>query len=167
MLNILVVDDAKEDLLLAERILRHCKILNPIRLLKSGEACIDYFKKSGASKSEMEPCILFLDMVMNPMGGASVLRELNKSSLLKESIVIILSGITDINLIQEGYQLGARTFLVKPIKADDVVEVLHALKLLIRIEETSQGNVLHWHTASKNKQSSDTEMILGSAPKRA
>lgn len=155
MLNILVVDDANEDLLLAERILRQCKILNPIRLLKSGEACIDYFEKSGAPDSGMQPCLLFLDMVMSPVGGASVLRKLNERSLLKESIVIILSGITDIQLIQEGYQLGARTFLFKPIKVEDVCEVIDALKAYIRIEKTVQGNVLHWSGSLKNKQSTE------------
>ncbi|MDB6037552.1 MAG: response regulator [Verrucomicrobiales bacterium] len=164
MLHILVVDDTHADLLLAEWVLRSCKILNPIRLLKSGADCIRYFEANEPTKSSYEPCIVFLDMIMSPMPGAAVLRSLRDSNLIGSSIIVILSGITDIKLIQEGYKLGAKTFLFKPIKSEDVLELINSLNGLVYDQETMDGNVLHWASTPLEKQLSDTEAIrrLGS-----
>ena len=44
MVTILIVDDSREDALLAQRVLSQCKLLNPAVILPSGDACLDYFE---------------------------------------------------------------------------------------------------------------------------
>jgi len=159
MLKIIIVDDSQDDLMLAERVLRHCKILNPVHLLKSGNECIRYFEENSPAKPDSAPCILFLDLNMAPTSGVTVLLALREKHLVGESIIVILSGVTDIKLIQEGYHLGARSFLIKPFKAEDVVELLSSLKTKLRIEEGPEGTLLHWVSTSQPEQSSDTEIL--------
>jgi len=141
MLPILVVDDAREDLLLAARIFRQCKILNPCRLLNSGEECLSYFKGTSSPSGPELPCLTFVDMVMSPINGLEVLHRLRDEPKAQGSLIIMLSGLTDIKLIQQGYQLGARTFLVKPIGVEDLMLMLAGLRGL-RVTQKASGYVL-------------------------
>ena len=47
MMPVLIVDDSREDLTLAMRVFMQCGIRNPLRLLKSGQECLDYFEAVG------------------------------------------------------------------------------------------------------------------------
>src|SRR5690348_4816871 len=98
MFPILIVDDAREDQLLAESVLRHCKVLNPIRMMTTGEECIRYFRGDWKSKDgeSAEPCLLLLDISMHPTGGLEVLRQIEALPLARQSIKIMVSGINDI-----------------------------------------------------------------------
>jgi CheY-like chemotaxis protein len=156
MLNILVVDDAEDDRLLAERVLRHCKILNPVLLFRGGDECIRHFEENSPKG---ERSLVFLDMIMAPTSGLNVLRRLRDRNIAGESVLVMLSGITDMKLIQEGYQLGAQTFLVKPFQADDVVDFLNSAKGKIHVEEGPDGNILHWIETPHAQRSGDTEII--------
>jgi FixJ family two-component response regulator len=55
----------------------------------------------------------------------------------------MLSGISDIKMARDGYQLGARTFLVKPLTPQDILEFIAAVEDKIRIEQTELGYILH------------------------
>jgi DNA-binding NtrC family response regulator len=148
MLSILIIDDAQEDALFLERILHQCKILNPIRVLKSGAECLAYFENP---EEKSEGVLVFLDLIMQPLSGIAVLKTLNERGLGKDSTFVMLSGITDIKAINAGYQLGARTFMVKPIRAEDVLELLSALKSKIEVKKEDDGYVLEWAHLNESK----------------
>jgi CheY-like chemotaxis protein len=150
MLPIVIVDDVEDDLLLAERILRQCKILNPIKVLKSGKDCISYFEGGSGFEQRVLPCLLFLDLIM-PMHGVEVLKYLRKHNLADDSLVVMLSGLQDIKAIHQGYQLGARTFLVKPITVEDVVQLLSSLPGL-RVDKKPEGHVLSLDSANRRSE---------------
>jgi CheY-like chemotaxis protein len=137
MLPIVIVDDLETDLVLAERVLRQCKILNRIELIRSGNRCLAYFEgKDGYEQREL-PCLLLLDLVM-PTPGVEVLKYLRDRNLAKDSVIVMLSGLQDLKAIHKGYQLGARTFLVKPINGEDVVQMLSSLKGVI-VKKSVEG----------------------------
>jgi len=156
MLEIVIVDDSAEDLGFAERVFKQCKILNPITLLHSGEQCISWFEEkfqTGRGKQYL----VILDLVMAPTTGIAVLRHLRTKKLAEESVFIMLSGITDIKSINAGYQLGAKTFLVKPIKPEDILDLLTNLKNQIIVEEQPEGYLLRWSSpASAESKTPDT-----------
>ncbi len=155
MLEILIIDDSAEDLGFVERVFRQCKVLNPIKLLHSGDECVALFEENSASNRYL----VILDLLMAPTNGISVLRRLRARGLGEDSIFIMLSGITDIKSINAGYQLGARTFLVKPIKAEDILELLTHLKKQIVVEEQSEGYVLRWISAAAETPPADTTFL--------
>lgn len=141
MMPIIIVDDAGEDATLASRVLTQCKILNPVQILKSGQECIDYFEKSGSFAAGTLPCLLLLDLAMTPMSGVDVLRQLRESANAKGSFLVMLSGVTDYKIIHEGYQLGATTFLFKPLRPDDMLRMIKAMRGL-KVASTSAGHIL-------------------------
>ena len=141
MMPILIVDDSGEDATLARRVLEQCKIVNPVLLLKSGQECIAYFDRLGSHAAGTLPCLLLLDLSMQPTSGLDVLSHLRQSPHAKDSILVMLSGITDYNVVNQGYQLGATTFLVKPLRADDVLRMVKAVRGLM-VRNTSEGYIL-------------------------
>jgi CheY-like chemotaxis protein len=160
MLHILLVDDAQEDLGFFERALRQCKILNQVTLLHSGEECIAYLQANQTPDLSAR-FIVFLDLMMGSVGGIAVLRRLKSLGIAEDSIFVMVSGITDIKALNEGYQLGARTFIIKPVKPDDLMETLQALKSKINVEKKEEGYVLEWDVSSKpnTPQASDTSLL--------
>jgi len=146
MLQILIVDDMGEDRALAQRVLKQCKILNPIHPLKSGMDCITTLQ-SGLIRqkgSVANHFLVLLDLAMAPHDGHWVLQEAAKRNMMTSVIFVMLSGIAGIRDVHQGYQLGAKTFLIKPLKAEDILELLNALKDKIRLEEFPTGYLLEW-----------------------
>ena len=115
MVPILIVDDAQEDLVFAQRVLIANRLLNPLVPLSGAKACLDYF----ADQNSVRPVVILLDLVMKPMSGIDLLRELQSLPAAEGSVVIMLSGLADIKMVAEGYRLGARTFLIKPLVASE------------------------------------------------
>src|SRR3954462_15803633 len=100
MLPILIVDDARDDLILAQAMLRRCRILNPVHLMTTGDECICYFKNewAGPEGEKPERCLAFIDMAMYPISGIQTLAAISKTKLVLESILVMISGIEDIKL---------------------------------------------------------------------
>ena len=76
-----------------------------------------------------------------PTPGAEVLKYLQEKGLATTSILVMLSGLQDLKAIHQGYQFGARTFLIKPINEEDVLQMLSALKG-VNIAQNKEGYVV-------------------------
>ena len=156
MVQLVIVDDSQEDLDLIERLFRQCKILNPIKSLHSGEECISFLKQHYSTSLHLEPCLVFLDMVM-AMSGVAVLRKVFSENLAPGTEFVMLSGITDIKAINEGYKNGARTFLIKPLKCEDIMDFLQTMKNRIKIEDSAAGYTLRWLPMGGTAGKAETE----------
>src|SRR5688500_18780390 len=121
MLPIVIVDDSREDALLAQRALHQCKVQNPVIILNSGKACVDFFQGVPPYTGRFLPCVLLLDMMMSPQSGLDVLRQLQTVPAARGSIFIMISGLAEWRAVNEGYRLGADTFLVKPLTVSDII----------------------------------------------
>ena len=82
---------------------------------------------------------------MAPMTGLDVLKELKRLPEAAGSVLVMLSGMMDLKTIHAGYQLGAQTFLVKPLFVDDMMQMLKAIRTL-RIEAVPKGYAIHLAT---------------------
>jgi YesN/AraC family two-component response regulator len=92
-----------------------------------------------------------LDLNMYPLGGIDVLREIAQTKFAAESLLVMVSGIADIKLVREGYQLGAKTFLIKPLTQEDVMSFLVSAKDRIQVETSHEGNALQWVSANSSR----------------
>ena len=144
MMPILIVDDSREDLLLVDRLIRQCKILNPAFLFASGKECISWFQQQ-PHRDQEPPCLLLLDLIMSPVSGIQILEHLSRENLATAPAVVMMSGLTDVKLIHKGYQLGAHTFLVKPLNCEDILQMLNSLKIL-SLEKTTEGYIISTHS---------------------
>jgi two-component system, response regulator len=141
-LQIVLIDDAQHDIDAQRRTLESCKLLNEVKSFKSAEDAVAFFR--AAQKNGSSRFLVFLDLVMKPNDGTYVLRAINEEKLAPKSVVVMLSGLADVKLLHEGYQLGAHTFLVKPLKVQDVMELVTTLKNSVSIETENNGNRLVW-----------------------
>ena len=132
MLPIVIVDDDSDDLFLFERVLRRCKLLNPIQQFQNGIDCVKYFREQSESA-----CLIFLDL-QSPTNGIEVLRTLKGLGIPARIPIVLLSGVRHITTIQEGLELGAQTFFVKPVNREDVIRLLSDLPG-IQIDEKPGG----------------------------
>ena len=130
MLPLVIVDDSHEDALLAQRALAQCKVRNPIILLNSGHACLDYFQGIPPYNERSVPCLLLLDMMMAPVSGLDVLQKLHLIPAAQGSVLVMISGLAEWRVINEGYRLGAHTFLVKPLVIEDILQMLNSIPSL-------------------------------------
>lgn len=155
MLRLIVADDSKEDLVLIDRILQKCKLLNQVSLACGAAECIQELKRlHEQDDGGPQPSLVFLDLIMAGQSGLDVLRYLQNIDYRRNCLVVMLSGLRDVKAINEGYQLGAKTFLLKPLTARDVVELVNSLPE-ITIEETGAGYLLHW----KQRLTHDSELL--------
>ena len=140
MTPILIVDDSREDIALVRRVLGQCEIRNPVVPIVSGQECISYFERPEARTGGAVPCLVLLDLSMAPKSGIDVLRHLSTSPSAdwRDSVFVMLSGVSDYSIVREGYQLGATTFLIKPLQSDEFMAMVKSVRRL-RLEHSSDG----------------------------
>jgi len=145
MLPIIIVDDSREDLSLATRVLAMARIRNPVEVFVSAEECIDFIEGRGAFENRVAPFLLLVDLAMKPISGVDVICRFTRAGennpLVRKSICIMLSGVQDLNLVNEGYKCGATTFLTKPLTEHDLMQMSKAVKKL-KLITSPEGNEL-------------------------
>ena len=135
---IVIVDDLCDELYLLQRIVKGCKILNPIHLFETGGDCVRFLEQDSRAE-QPQGCILFLDLVMEPTSGLEVLAKIKDLPSAKKSLIVMISGLTDIKAIHQGYQLGAHTFLIKPLKPHDLLQLLEQKENRVSVQEEDEG----------------------------
>ena len=114
-IDILVVDDERE---YAEALAERLEIRgHRVRVAVDGPGAL-------ALLDEGAPDVVVLDVLMPGMDGIAVLRELKARAPLVE--VVLLTGHTSAKEAEEGRQLGAFDYLLKPVKFEELVKILSA-----------------------------------------
>jgi two-component system chemotaxis response regulator CheY len=72
---------------------------------------------------ETRPDLVIMDLVMPKMNGIDATRVILKRD--PEARIVILSAMTQENLVTEAIQAGAKDYVVKPFQTDEVMRVLH------------------------------------------
>lgn len=118
---ILIVDDSDDDAQLLVIALKklHAEQKRTIIVLKGGGEAIDYIIGRNAYADRQQypaPAVVFLDLRMPAPDGFDVLAFLNSQPQLSRPLTVVLSGMFHTREIQRAYELGAHTYLVKPIQ---------------------------------------------------
>lgn len=141
---ILMVDDDQDDRMLTEKALRKNGVSNPVQFLVDGEELMDYMKRKGKfsePQASPRPCFVLLDLNMPRMDGRKALLFLKADPELKKIPVVVLSTSSAEEDILRSYNLGANSFIVKPVDFDGLVSMAESLKnYWLRIVELPPGN---------------------------
>jgi len=127
---ILLIDDSDDDCLLIRRAFAKARVLNPLFVVTSGEDALAYLSGSGkyANRAEFPlPSLVLLDIKMPRMDGFEVLRWIRSQPGLRLMRVVMLTSSGDVRDVNLAYQLGANSFLVKPVDFERFVEISQAL----------------------------------------
>ena len=75
------------------------------------------------------PVVILLDINLPKINGLEVLRELKTHPLLQRIPVIVLTSSGEDRDIQKAYELGANSYIVKPVDFEKFVEVAAQIDL--------------------------------------
>ncbi len=116
----MLVEDNPEDIALTRRVLRKSGLGGDLILASTGREALEHLAKAGSDL----PGLILLDINLPDLSGIDILTEIKKDPSLKPIPVVMLTGSNTDDDIQRSYDLGARTYLVKPVSID-------ALKLVL------------------------------------
>lgn len=152
MLEILVIDDLREDLLLVERTIRKARFQNPVHLFQDPAQLISHFH----ALPDGDPVLMFVDQMMAPRNGIEVLKALKSFPRAAHSISVMLSGMSDVRNIRLAYEAGATTFLMKPISPEDINNFFRAFTKYFDIRESQDGRFAEWAASFRKPIKSDS-----------
>ncbi len=127
---ILLVEDQENDIILLRRALTKSRILNPIQAVRTGEQAIAYLSGAPPFENRSEfplPSLVLLDINMPGMDGFEVLRWIRQDSPVPSLRVVILTSSNEMRDVNRAYQLGANSFLIKPIDFERFAEICQAI----------------------------------------
>jgi CheY-like chemotaxis protein len=128
--TILVAEDEEADIALLQALLDECHITNPTQIVQDGEQLLCYLKGEGKfadrSKHPM-PILLLLDLKMPRIDGLQALKWI-QAELKPQFPVVVLTGSRDVKEMSRAFELGARSFLTKPMQMEEFQKAICSLK---------------------------------------
>lgn len=124
---ILLVEDNPVDLDLTLRAFASRKLTNPIQVARDGEEALEFIKKW--EQGESRPVVILLDLKLPKVNGLEVLQIIKAHPDFKTIPVVILTTSAESTDVQTAYQLGANSYIVKPVDFDKFIEVAKHIEL--------------------------------------
>lgn len=129
---ILLVEDNVNDEALTLRALKKNNIQNDVVVVHDGVEALDYlFGKGSYSTRDMSvrPQVILLDLKLPKIDGLEVLRQLRSNERTKLLPVVVLTSSLEEQDLLRGYELGANSYIRKPVDFAQFIEAIHQLGL--------------------------------------
>jgi two-component system response regulator len=129
---ILLVEDNDDDIELTLRAFERSRVANEIVLARDGEEAIDYLFASGAHADrdpEAGPEVVLLDLKLPKLDGLGVLRRMRTDERTRRLPVVVLTSSNEEQDVISSYDLGANSFVQKPVDFTQFVEAARQLGL--------------------------------------
>jgi Response regulators consisting of a CheY-like receiver domain and a winged-helix DNA-binding domain len=129
---ILLVEDNPDDEALTLRALKKNNIRNEVVIARDGVEAVDYLFGTGAHAGRdlsIMPPVILLDLRLPKMDGFEVLERFRYSEFTRYLPVVILTISSEDQDRIHGYDLGANSFVRKPVEFDKFIEALRQLGL--------------------------------------
>lgn len=144
-ITILLADDDEDDRMLARDALADSRLANDLRMVEDGEELMDYLLRRGryvAPADSPRPGLILLDLNMPKMDGREALREIKSDAGLRRIPVVVLTTSEAEEDIYRTYDMGANSFVTKPVMFDSLVKVMRDLgKYWFEIVELPEDNL--------------------------
>ena len=129
---ILLVEDNPNDELLTLRALKKNNILNEVVVARDGAEALDYLFCRGEYEDrnpDVLPQIVLLDLKLPKVSGLEVLQEIRANKHTKCLPVVILTSSNEQKDVLSGYELGANSYIRKPVDYSEFSEAVKQLGL--------------------------------------
>jgi two-component system response regulator len=132
---ILLIEDDEDDVMLTMRALEQNDIPNEVVVAADGEQALDrLFPPDGGEP--LLPALILLDINIPKVGGLEVLRTIRADPSTRGLPVVMLTTSSEERDIIESYQLGANSYVRKPVSFSAFVEATRLLGLYwLRVNE--------------------------------
>lgn len=128
-ITILMADDDADDRMLTRDALEESRLGNDLRFVEDGQELMDYLRREGsyANADAPRPGIILLDLNMPRKDGRQALQEIKADPELRRIPVVVLTTSKAEEDVLRTYDLGANSFITKPVTFEGLVEIIRAL----------------------------------------
>lgn len=130
--SILLVEDNPDDVDLTLRAFERSHVMNAIIVARDGEEALDYLFATGkyAERGPLAfPEVVLLDLKLPKVDGLEVLRRIRADARTRRLPVVVLTSSNEERDIVTSYDLGANSFVRKPVDFAEFVEAARQLGL--------------------------------------
>jgi len=129
---ILLVEDSADDVELTTLALAEAKSTNPVVVAANGVEALDYLLGTGAHAGRdaaEQPVVVLLDIKLPLLSGIDVLRRMRKDERTRRTPVVMLTSSKEQVDIAATYDLGANSYVQKPVDFENFVVATRQLGL--------------------------------------
>ncbi len=142
-LEILLVEDSLHDAEFAINALNRANLADHLVHVTDGQAALDFLFGSGAFEGrdvKVQPKVVLLDLKMPKVDGMEVLRQIKADARTKLVPVVVLTSSKEERDVTAAYQLGASSYVVKPVDFDVFSEAIVSLGFYwLKLNDTCNG----------------------------
>ena len=127
---ILLVEDDYNDVLLIQRAFRKAKIKPLVANVSDGDEVLLYLQGKGKYADRAQyplPLLILLDLKLPRRSGLEVLAWIRQQPKLKRLLVVVLTSSQEDSDLTQAYDLGANSYLVKPIDFQELVRLVQSI----------------------------------------
>jgi CheY-like chemotaxis protein len=124
---ILLVEDNPMDVDLTRRAFAKRNIVNPLEVARDGEEALAWFH--GLAEGDPLPVVILLDLKLPRVSGLEVLRQLKAHARFARVPVVVLTTSREDADVQAAYDLGANSYIVKPVEFEKFIDVAAQIDL--------------------------------------
>ena len=128
--NILLVEDNRDDEELTRLALKECNVANHLVVVRDGKEALDWLFCAGpyADRDPCQiPCLILLDLKLPKISGLEVLERLRAHPRTRRLPVVILTSSREEQDLLRGYDLGANSYIRKPVDFDQFTRAIQQL----------------------------------------
>ncbi len=127
---ILLVEDNPADVELTLRAFKRRRLSNPVAVARDGEEALDYVHRRGVfGDGAPIPGLILLDLRLPKIDGLEVLRQLKSHPVYRNIPVVVLTTSGEDRDVARSYELGAASYIVKPVEFEKFQEVVERIDL--------------------------------------
>ena len=130
--EILLVEDNKEDAELSLRAFKKNNLLNTVHWVKDGQEALDFLFCQGPYQGrdpKVLPRLILLDIKLPKVDGIEVLRILKSEEQTRSIPVVMLTSSNEERDLFDTYQLGVNSYIVKPVDFEKFIETVSKVGL--------------------------------------
>ena len=129
-LTILMADDDEDDRLLAREAIMEGRVINEVHFVEDGDQLMAYLRGSEEYSDRIRyplPGLILLDLNMPKKDGRTALAEIKQDKVLRRIPVVILTTSRAEEDMLKGYDLGAASYITKPVTFEALVDLMQTL----------------------------------------
>lgn len=119
---ILLVEDNPMDVDLTRRAFKKRQVAHPVEVARDGEEALTIFQHWPTQRAT--PILILLDLKLPKVDGLEVLHFLKTDSRFRTVPVVVLTTSAEDSDIRTAYQVGANSYIVKPVDFDQFMQVV-------------------------------------------
>ena len=129
-IEILLVEDNMDDAEMTIHALRKNNLANKLIHMKDGEEALDFLFGTGnfiGRDVNLKPSLILLDLKMPKIDGLEVLERVKSNEATKKIPVVILTSSKEDPDVSKCYELGANSYIVKPVEFESFIKAVSEL----------------------------------------